>query len=281
MYRLIAFCKWCQHLPLPDLAAHVKALGFDGVDLANRPGGTIEPEESAKKLPEAKRICEDHGLTLDRLVTGIDTPDDAADRQLAAIRKVGVERIRLGGYPIPRGEEHRAQQILDDARNKLAGLQKLCEKHGVRAAIQNHSGSALEVNVSSCLLMMQDCDPAWIGIQMDPGHLCLSGEGYELAVGLMGPYLHSVNFKSARWEYYVDPHDGRLHYKPIWLPLSDGMLDVPGVLQALKAAGYSEPISIHGEYRTHYYYIEEDMAKCGELIGKDAAYVRKIMAECL
>ena len=100
MNRIIAFCKWCQNLPLPDLATHLKETGVDGVDLPCRPGAAIEPEDAAKMLPEAKKVFEDHGLMLDRLVTGIREADDVSDRQLEAIRNVGIEKIRLGGYPV-------------------------------------------------------------------------------------------------------------------------------------------------------------------------------------
>ena len=281
MYKIIAFCKWCQRLPLPELAAHLKEVGVDGVDLPCRPGAPIGPADAPAKLPEAKRIFEDHGLSLERIVTGIEEADDESDRQLEAIRNVGVKKIRLGGYSVKRDEVADARRLLDEARRKLEGVEKLLEKHGVMGAIQNHSGMALEVNVSSCLLMMQDCDPEWVGVQCDPGHLTLSGEPFELALGLLGPYMHSVNFKSPRQEYFADPETGRLRFKPIWTPLRDGMLDVPAALKALKAAGYTDPISIHGEYRTHYHYIEQNLKKTGELIAEDVAYIRAMEAEHL
>ena len=192
-----------------------------------------------------------------------------------------MKKIRLGGYSVEPGQAGDARRVLDEARRKLAGVEKLLKKHGVKGAIQNHSGMTLDVNVSSCLLMMQDCDPEWVGVQCDPGHLTLSGEPFELALGLLGPYLHSVNLKSPRQEYFADAKTGALSFKPIWVPLRDGMVDVPGVLKALKAAGYTEPISIHGEYRTHYYYMVKDVQETGKLIADDVAYLRAMMARHL
>lgn len=281
MYRVIAFCKWCQELPLPELAAHLKGVGVDGVDLPCRPGAPIGPADAPKMLPEARRVFEDHGLVLERVVTGIQEANDETDRQLEAIRNAGVSKIRLGGYHVPRDEVANATQLLDEARRKLAGVEKLLKKHGVKGGIQNHSGITLDVNVCSCLLVMQDCDPEWVGVQCDPGHLALSGEPFELAVALLGPRLHSVNFKSPRQEYFADPTTGHLTFQPIWVPLRDGMLDVPAALKALRAAGYTDPISIHGEYRTHYHRIERDVEETGKLIGDDVAYLRAMMAEHL
>jgi sugar phosphate isomerase/epimerase len=281
MYKIIAFCKWCQGLPLPELAAHLKKVGVDGVDLPCRPGAPIGPAEAPTKLPEARRVFEDHGLALERIVTGIEEANEESDRQLAAIRAVGVKKIRLEGYSPKPGQAGDARRLLDEARRKLAGVEKLLKKHGVKGAIQNHSGMTLDVNVSSCLLMMQDCDPEWVGVQCDPGHLTLSGEPFELALGLLGPYLHSVNLKSPRQEYFANPKTGGLSFQPIWVPLRDGMVDVPAVLKALKAVGYTEPISIHGEYRTHYSYIVDNLEETGKLIAGDVAYLRATMARYL
>ena len=84
--------KWCQDLPLPELAAHLKELGFDGVDLPCRPGAPIGPEDAPKMLPEAKKVFDDHGIALERLVTGITEANDVNDHQLEAIRAAGVKR---------------------------------------------------------------------------------------------------------------------------------------------------------------------------------------------
>ena len=157
-------------------------------------------------------------------------------------------------------------------------LCKLLEKHQVKGAIQNHSGPTLDVNVCSCLLMLKDCDPEWIGVQYDPGHCTLSGEPIALAVGLLGPYLHSVNLKSPRQEYYTNPATGRLAYKPVWVPLRDGMLDVPALLETLRKAGYEDALSIHAEYRCYFHMVERHMEATNELVAEDVKYVREVMA---
>ena len=282
MYKIIAFCKWCERLPLVELAAHLQKVGADGVDLPCRPGPGITPEEAAERLPQAKRVFEDHGLTLDRIATGIREASDEADRQLEAIRSVGVKKIRLGCFWV--GLDGSAGKMFDEARRKLPALQRLLEKHEVMGAIQNHSGMCLEVNVSSTLRLIEDCDPRWVGVQCDPGHLTVSGERYKMAFDILGPRLHSVNFKSPRQDCCADPQTGRLTFETIWVPLRDGMLEVPGVLKQLKAVGYADPISIHAEYGTHYYYFggaPECVEKTGQLVADDIAYVRRMIAENL
>ena len=280
MHDLIAFCKWCQNLPLPELAANLKRLGFDGVDLPCRPGAPVTHANGPEKLPEAKKIFEDHGLRLERLVTSLSEADADTERLLETVHEIGVRKIRLEGYGFGgpyKGKTPR--EVLAIAQKKVAGLARLFEKHQVAGAIQNHSGSSLAVNLSCCLLTLADCSPEWTGVQYDPGHCALSGEPPEMAVGLLGPYLHSVNFKSPRQEYFVDPKTGRLSYKPVWVPIRDGMLDVPAVLKALAEAGYTDPISIHAEYRNHFYRVENDMEATNGLVADDVEYLRGVMRD--
>ena len=276
-YEIIAFCKWCQTLPPEKLAAKLKELGFDGVDLPCRPSAPVTHADGPKKLPEYKKAFEDHGLKLERLVTGLQEADTETERLLETIHDLGIKKIRIAGFSV--GMDENARDKLDVARRELSALQVLLAKHGVKGAIQNHSGRTLDVNISSCLLMMQDCDPDWIGVQYDPGHLTLSGEPIKIALELLGPRLHSVNLKSPRQEYRADPKTDKLTYVPIWVPLRDGMLDVPGVLKALTDCGYTDPISIHAEYRTHYHMIEHNMEATDKLIAADLAYVRQIVEQ--
>ena len=202
--------------------------------------------------------------------------EDALSPEMVQRLTQAVDRI---------GDEERERkdldphQLLDTARKNLVDFQTLLEKHGIKGAIQNHSGNTLDVNISSCLLMLQDCDPRWVGVQYDPGHLTLSGEPVSLAIGLLGDYLHSVNFKSPRQEYFSHPKTGRLTFKPIWVPLKDGMLDLPMVLSALKAAQYTDPISIHAEYRSFFHLVEHHLKPTNTLVAEDVKYVRQLMQE--
>jgi len=276
-YELICFCKWCQHLPPPELAKLIKDLGFDGVDLPCRPRAPVTHASGPEKLPEYKKAFEDQGLKLERLVTSLREANAETERLLETIRELGIRRIRIGGFSV--GGDENALTKLDEARRDLAALQPLLEKHDVRGAVQNHMGNCLEINISSCLLMMQDCDPEWIGVQHDPGHLRLSGENDKIALELLGPRLHSVNFKSSRHAHCTDPETGRLRYMPVWVPLRDGMLDVPSELRALSDAGYTDPISIHAEHRTYFFRVETVLEATNELVRGDVAYVRSLMQD--
>jgi len=272
-FKIIAFSKWCDHLPLEEQAKSLKQAGFDGVDMPCRPGSAITHATAPKSLPEAKRILAGHGLSLDRLVCDIvSESDDVNERFLACLSDLGIRKIRAGGFPVPPGTD--IKTVFDAARRRLETIEYLLEKHGVSAGIQNHSGDCLEANISSVLRLLEGRNPKWLGIQYDPGHLTLSGEKPHLAIGLMGDYLHSVNFKSPRQEYFVERESGRLAYCPVWVPLADGMLDVPAVMCALLAVGYRDPLSIHCEYRSHFFRVEKHPDDVFRIVKEDVAYLR-------
>ena len=280
MYDLIAFCKWCQDLPLPDMAKNLKELGLDGVDLPCRPSAPITHANGPEKLPEAKKVFEDHGLRLERLVTSLLEANAETERLLETIHELGIKKIRVdcGSMDSSRlGADF--SEAINIARKKLAALAGLLEKHQVKGGFQNHSGIGLGVNLSSCLLMLQDLDPEWIGVQYDPGHCMISGESIEMGVGMLGPYLHSVNLKNSRQEYFFDRETGQLAFKPIWVPLWDGMLNIPKLLKLLWEAGYRDPLSIHAEHRTHYCRIENHLEAINPIVGEDVAYLRRVMQE--
>ncbi len=278
MHKIIAFCKWCQDLPIPELAGTLKQLGLDGVDLPCRTGSPIDPTNAPSKLPEAKKVFEDHGLRIERLSTGLREADTEAERLLEVSRKIGIQKIRIAGYPLTGPNAGRdPRELLAEAQRGFASLGLILEKHGVAGAVQNHAGPTLDVNISSCLLMLSNCDPQWVGVQYDPGHACLSGEPIEVAVGLLGPYLHTVNVKSPRHEYSFDPASGRLRYAEVWGPLWDGMLDVPLLLDTLAAAGHTGSLSIHAEYRSHFHRLSSDMDAVNRLVAEDVRYLRALM----
>ncbi len=276
MYQLIAFSKWCDNQPPAEQARSLKAAGFDGVDMPCRQSSAVTHASAPAKLPEVQKIFADHGVPIMRMVCDILDEDDAVvERFLETLNKLGIRKIRAGGFHVPPGADVPA--LFDRARRRVAQVEKMLARHGIAGGIQNHSGDCLEVNVSSALRLLQDCDPRWLGVQYDPGHLTLSGENPRLALGLLGPYLHSVNFKSPRQEYDLDSAAGRLCYVPVWVPLRSGMLDAPLVLRALQAAGYRDAISIHCEYRSYFFRAEKYAGEVNRLVKDDVDYLRALM----
>lgn len=64
--QLTVFTKPWKTTPLPELAARVKQLGFDGIELPVRSGFQVEPEKVQTDLPKAAKIFADGGLSIFR-----------------------------------------------------------------------------------------------------------------------------------------------------------------------------------------------------------------------
>jgi len=51
-------------MPIPELGAYVRSLGFEGIELPVRPGYPVEPENVAE-LPRAARQLAEHGVSIE------------------------------------------------------------------------------------------------------------------------------------------------------------------------------------------------------------------------
>lgn len=272
--KLIAFTKWIVDKPIEEMAKIVADAGFDGVDLPVRENAGIPAEVAIKSLPEMKKVFEDHGLALERLVTDIVAPRDDLDRLLETFRSAGITKIRLGGKALRRGTDVR--QGLDAHRRDLEALEPYFLKHGIHGALQIHSGDTAHATMGLCLLCVEGRDPRALGIQVDTGHLAVAGESVEFAIALAGPYLHSINFKAIRRQPTIDPKTGNLVWQSIVTPLRDATINWTSVVDAIRKAGYTDPVSIHAEYRSPYYRYETNTELTTRLIAEDRAFAAQL-----
>ncbi|HHW08417.1 MAG TPA: sugar phosphate isomerase/epimerase [Firmicutes bacterium] len=275
--KLIAFTKWLWDRPVEEVAKIVAKAGFDGVDFPVREKMGMPAEVAKKMLPRAKEVFAAHGLTMEQLVTDITGPREDLDELLGLFSSVGVKKIRLGGVSLR--PDSTARKAFDEHRRSLAALEPYLKKHGIKAGVQVHSGNTAHATLGLCLLCVQDRDPEWLGVQVDTGHLGYSGEPPELALALVGPYLHSVNLKAIRRDVAVDKKTGKLTWPMVIVPLRDGMVDCASFLRTLKKMGYDEALSIHPEYRSPYFNYEKYTELTTQLITEDREYVAGILKE--
>ena len=96
--KIAIFSKHLQFLDGEELAKAAADLGVDGIDLAVRKGGHVEPERVKQDLPPLVAAIRKHGLEVPMLTTDIvdaDTP--YANDVLAAMTDVGIHHYRWGG----------------------------------------------------------------------------------------------------------------------------------------------------------------------------------------
>jgi sugar phosphate isomerase/epimerase len=265
------FAKAFGRIALEEIAQRTREAGFDGVDLPVRPKGAILPEEARTRLPEAAKICQDHGLTLPMIVSAITSLDsEHAEDIVAACAEIGCRHIRTGSWHYEPG---RYWEQVQAARRDLEGLEKLAEKHDVCLQPQQHSGGALNSTCASTFNLVKDRDPRYIGIQADPGHVGIEGERQDMGLDIMRTHIASVNIKSARYYAAADRETGAFRWQVKWVPLNEGLVDWRQVLTVLKGFGFSGPFCFHAEQSDR---TDEQRV---EITAKDCAWLRPVMAK--
>jgi len=237
--QLVMFTKMLAKLDVTQLGETIKGLGFDGMDLAIRPGHPVNPENVETALPEAIKVWSDMGLVVGMVTSDtslIDPTTSEADRIFAACGRAGVKYIKLGYYQWQPGEDYQAR--VKEIRDALDGFAELGAKHDVLPCYHTHSGRFYGVNASALMHLLDGMDPSRIGAYLDAGHLMLDGEPFTMAVAIVEPYLKLVAVKDP---IYVD--GGRQ-----LVPLGEGLVDWVGVCRDLRAAHFDGPVTLHSEY---------------------------------
>ena len=248
-------------LALPDLARHVAALGFSGVEMPVRPGYPVTPDNVAAELPKAARVLADHGLK----IGSIAGPTD--EKTMAACAEARVPIIRI--CPNLGADE---TYLAGEARLKreFQALAPLLAKHGVCLGIQNHSGNRDIPNAMCARHLVEQFDPKVVGIVWDAGHNGLEGEAPELAIDIVWSHLCMVNLKSAFWQRVNGPDAPVAEWRTYWTSGRQGRANWPRVAAELKRRDYKGVVCLTAEY--------SDEKAVDRLIAEDLAFARELFA---
>src|ERR1700692_4666727 len=93
--KVAIFSKHLQFLRGEALAAGAAEMGFDGIDLAVRKGGHVEPERVRQDLPDLVAAIRSHGLEVPMLTTDIaDANTPHAEDVLKTMSDLGIHHYR-------------------------------------------------------------------------------------------------------------------------------------------------------------------------------------------
>lgn len=263
--RYVYFTKTLKELDLQGLVAFCKDTGLDGVDLAVRPGYPVNPDNAAKELPQAAKVFQDAGLTIGLVTAATDVNDPAGKAavtlfEASAAAKVPAIKIGYFGYKAP------FDDVLKQARQKLAGFAKLAEKTGVKACYHTHSGNYLGSNAAGLRLLLQDLDPHHVGVFFDTGHTAIGGNPARMEVEMVRPWLQLVAIKDMAWQ------KGDKGWKHDVVPAGEGIVVWKDVAAALKDAKFTGTVSVHGEYEA------KDLDDRKRLAKAEVAFLKKAFA---
>ena len=243
--KIAIFSKHLEFLEGDELARGAKEIGFDGIDLAVRKGGHVEPERVKQDLPALVAIIRAQGLEVPMLTTDIvdaDTP--YAGDVLEAMTALGIHHYRWGGLKWNNSRPI-AQQI-DEFKPRVAKLAALNAHYQASAMYHTHSGAGLVgASIWDLHAILSGFDPKLVGVNYDVGHATVEGGlgGWIESFRIPGEYLRGVAVKDFLWE-----KDAAGRWQAAWKPLGEGMVRFPQFFTMLRETRFSGPLQLHFEY---------------------------------
>ena len=237
---IVVFSKVYQTLKLDfdDAAALTAEAGLDGIDCPVRPGGEILPERVTEDLPRYAEALRKRNLRMPLLTTAITSASSPhAEEIVRTAKKLGAQFYRLGF--IEQQPDAPAGKQVREIKAQLKDLAALNKQVGIGAIFQNHSPAGRTYvggDLSELYEIVQDFDPAQIGVAFDIGHaLVVHGDDWR---------RHFERLKSHLKVAYVKDvtRGGR------WVPFGKGNVSSTGYFELLRQLGYSAPVSLHIEF---------------------------------
>ena len=243
--KIAIFSKHLEFLEGDELAKSVAELGFDGIDLAVRKGGHVEPERVKQDLPALVAIIRKHGLEVPMITTDIvdaDTP--FADDILSAMTGQGIHHYRWGGLKWADSKPIATQ--IEQFKPRVSKLAALNGRYQASAMYHTHSGVGLVgASIWDLHEILNGFDPKLVGVNYDIGHATVEGGvgGWIESLRITGDYLRGVAVKDFLWE-----KNAKDQWHAAWKPLGEGMVKFPRFFDMLREARFNGPLQLHFEY---------------------------------
>jgi sugar phosphate isomerase/epimerase len=243
--KVAIFSKHLLFLQGAQLAESAANIGFDGIDLAVRKGGHVEPSRVRQELPRLVATIREHRLEVPMLTTDIvDVNTQYCEDILSTMSELGIRHYRWGGFKYT-DTQPLAEQI-EGLKPRVAKLAALNAKYHVGAMYHTHSGiNLVGASIWDLHELLNGFDPKSVGVNYDIGHATVEGGfgGWMNSLRIIGPYLRGIAVKDFMWE-----KDKRGNWRPAWKPLGEGMVRFAEFFQILSSMHFSGPVQLHFEY---------------------------------
>jgi len=241
-------------MTIEDFLSRTVELGAEGVSLES----CFLPQRDPAYLSElCARLDE---LQLERVyawghpngLLGGKSPEayDEMIESIAQARAVKAEVMRVvGNNGRYRFDEHEKQ--IDRLSVLFAEAVKEAEAQGIRLAIENHQDFTLE----ELATLLENVDSPYLGLTFDSGN-CLRIlddpiKGLErLAHRVFATHIKDIRLQRGmsadRWQFFA------------CVPAGEGVVDLPRIIEILKAAGYGGLVTVELDYLHSDYENDED-----------------------
>src|SRR5579871_3213327 len=243
--KVAIFSKHLLFLQGEDLAKGAAEIGFDGVDLAVRKGGHVEPERVRQDLPPLVALIKQQGLDVPMITTDIvDIETPYTEDILKTMSDLNIRYYRWGGLKYGGSQTYATQ--LDAMKSRVSKLAAMNARYKANAMYHTHSGvGVVGASIWDLYILLKDFDPASVAVNYDIGHATVEGGfgGWINSFNICGPYVRGIAVKDFLWA-----KNARGNWAPAWKPLGEGMVHLPQFLGMVAKTSFSGPMQLHFEY---------------------------------
>jgi sugar phosphate isomerase/epimerase len=256
--------RWTFH----DFLNRAAELEVDGVSLESCFFESLEPGY----LSEIKDALDEKGM--ERILAWGHPDGLEAGRNRRAWREMndlipkarhmGADVMRIVASSLMfRNEPHGPQ--IDAIVAMLEESVKIAEDHGVVLAIENH----IDYTSEEIEQILNRVGSDALKVNFDTGNTLRMMEDPVAAAERLGPYTVATHTKDVDACRHVRPEEWYFFSS---VPVGAGLIDIPGVVKALKAAGYTGVLAVESDH--HKDHQDED-----KLVARSIAYLKSLLAE--
>ena len=256
--------RWTFH----DFVNRAAELGVDGVSLESCFFDSLEPGY----LAEIKGALDEKGM---ERVLAWGHPDGLeAGRNEEAWREMnelipkaefmGADIMRIVASSLMfRNEPHGPQ--IDAIVKMLSESVKIADECGVVLAIENH----IDYTSAEIEEILQRVGSDSLKVNFDTGNTLRMMEDPVAAARRLGPYTVATHTKDVDACRHVRPEEWYFFSS---VPVGTGLIDMPGVVRALKEGGFDGVLAVESDHH-------KDNQDEDKLVADSVAYLKKLLAD--
>ena len=229
-----------------EVAQATLEMGYNGVDLTVRPyPGHVDPARVKTDLPPFVKTLRSHGVLVRSITCPITDADSPyAEDLISTMADLDIRRYWWGTFHYVKDKPIMEQ--LNALKPRIAKLAALNAKYNVGAMYHLYAGST-EVGgpLWDMLSLLRDFDPKQVGFHYDTAHMTSAGDlgTWRTSLRVAGPYVLGVSLKDS---VIAKLPDGRWSAK--YVPLGEGEVELPDLIQILREIQFDGPIEVQAEY---------------------------------
>ncbi len=179
-------------------------------------------------------------------------------------RFMGADIMRIVASSLRFRYEPRAPQIKAVAR-MLKESARIARDCGVTLALENH----IDYTSAEIMEILERVGSESLKVNFDTGNTLRMMENPVEAARRLGPHTVATHTKDVAACRHVAPEEWFFFSS---VPVGAGLVDMPGVVRALKAAGFTGVLAVESDHH-------KDNQDEDKLVAKSIAYLKKLLRE--